>query len=258
MLRIGHARKNNFSFEVTRLWTSRQCYLNWWLGTKFLTVWRKAGKYGFVLVTFWRFLKKIFSELLKSCKRSLRFLQVQVKEYPFICVHKTFKITWNLYLSLFVMPNDRHKAEWELTWGKFRENSGKFINSFWRLFFLFFFFRQIKLQYDLLVKKTFSKSYCTLILQIIFNVAQSQCGKMMISLSPKKKKKKNCEIYYLAITKFLPKKYKGEFSQFSLYSLFGNYRNLLPHFLCLNFRESNVFTKQDTNELIWRNLFVWQ
>ena len=57
-------------------------------------------------------------------------------------------------------------------------------------FFFSFFFRQIKLQYDLLVKKTFSKSYCTLILQIIFNVAQSQCGKMMISLSPKIKKKK--------------------------------------------------------------------
>ena len=140
ILRIGHARKNDFSFEVTRLWTSRQCYLNWWLGTKFLTVWRKAGKYGFVLVTFWRFLKKIFSELLKSCKRSLRLMQVKIKEFSFICVHKTFKITWNLYLSLFVMPNDRHKAEWELTWGKFRENSGKFINSFWRLFFLFFFF----------------------------------------------------------------------------------------------------------------------
>ena len=33
ILRIGHARKNDFSFEVTRLWTSRQCYLNWWLGT---------------------------------------------------------------------------------------------------------------------------------------------------------------------------------------------------------------------------------
>jgi len=36
----------------------------------------------------------------------------------------------------------------------------------------------------------------------------------------------------------------------------GNYRTLLSHFFGQKFRETNVFTKEITEELIWRNIFL--
>ena len=64
-------------------------------------------------------------------------------------------------------------------------------------------------------------------------VSHRQWKKDDFSLTEKKKIIR--EIYSVAITNFLPKKYKGEFLQFSQFSLLGNYRNLLPHFFAETF-----------------------